>query len=51
MWLRIPDYALHISRFFPRFHMTDRPATDVGTVYRLAGLAREKLKYVYTGNC
>ena len=42
---------LHISRFFPRFHMTDRPATDVGLVYRLADVARQRLDYVYTGNC
>ena len=42
---------LHISRFFPRFHMTDRPATDVRRVYELAGTAAEKLKFVYTGNC
>ena len=42
---------LHVTRFFPRFHMTDRGATDVRTVYRLAGVAREKLEYVYTGNC
>ena len=46
-----PDIPLHISRFFPRFHMTDRPATDVRKVYRLAEVARERLKYVYTGNC
>ena len=45
------DIPLHISRFFPRFHMTDRPATDVRRVYRLAEVARERLKYVYTGNC
>ena len=45
---RIP---LHISRFFPRFHMTDRPPTDVRQVYRLAEIARENLEYVYTGNC
>jgi pyruvate formate lyase activating enzyme len=45
---RIP---LHISRFFPRFHMTDRPPTDVRVVYRLADVARERLRYVYTGNC
>ena len=45
---RIP---LHISRFFPRFHMTDRPPTDVRRVYRLAEVARENLEYVYTGNC
>ena len=42
---------LHISRFFPRFRMRDRGPTDVRTVYRLADIAREKLEYVYTGNC
>ena len=46
-----PEIPLHISRFFPRFHMTDRPATDVGLVYRLADIARERLRHVYTGNC
>ena len=45
------EIPLHISRFFPRFHMTDRQATDVSLIYRLAQIAREKLKYVYTGNC
>jgi pyruvate formate lyase activating enzyme len=45
------EIPLHISRFFPRFHMTDRVATDVAKVYRLAEVAREKLSYVYTGNC
>ncbi len=52
--LREPDgesVPLHVSRFFPCFHMTDRAATDVKTVYRLAAIAREKLEYVYTGNC
>ena len=52
--LRNPDgeaVPLHISRFFPRFHMRDREATAVGAVYRLAELARESLAYVYTGNC
>ena len=42
---------LHISRFFPRFHMQDRAATNVRTVYRLAEVARENLPYVYVGNC
>ena len=42
---------LHISRFFPRFRMTDRPATEIAAVYRLADVARERLAYVYTGNC
>ena len=42
---------LHISRFFPRFQMKDRPATDVKLIYELSDIAREKLSYVYTGNC
>ena len=42
---------LHISRFFPRYKMCDREATDVGRIYELADTAREKLEYVYTGNC
>ena len=41
----------HISRFFPQFHMTDRRATDVRRIYRLADIARDRLRYVYTGNC
>ena len=45
------DIPLHVSRFFPQFHMQDRAATDVSQVYRLADIAHEKLKYVYTGNC
>ena len=45
------DVPLHISRFFPRFHMQDRGPTDVRKVYRLAEVARENLRYVYTGNC
>ena len=45
---RIP---YHISRFFPRYNMCDRSATDVSLIYRLADVAREQLKYVYTGNC
>ena len=45
------EIPLHISRFFPRHRLTDRDATDVGLVYRLAEVARKYLKYVYTGNC
>ena len=45
------EIPLHISRFFPRFHMTDRNAMDVSHIYRLADIARERLDYVYTGNC
>lgn len=46
-----PDIPLHISRFFPRHCMNDLPPTPVDTVYRLAAVARERLRYVYTGNC
>ena len=52
--LKNPDgesVPLHVSRFFPRFRMTDREATSIRTVYRLADIAKESLKYVYTGNC
>ena len=45
------NVPLHVSRFFPRFHMTDREATDSKKIYRLAEVAREHIKYVYTGNC
>ena len=45
------DIPLHISRFFPQFHMTDRPPTEVSHIYKLAETAAEKLRYVYTGNC
>ena len=46
-----PEIPLHISRFFPRYHMSDEPATPVATVYRLRDIARKHLRYVYTGNC
>ena len=46
-----PEIPLHLSRFFPRYQMADRPATPVEQVYRLAEAARGYLSYVYTGNC
>ena len=42
---------LHISRFFPRYKLSDRKPTDVDKIYSLAELAREQLDFVYTGNC
>jgi pyruvate formate lyase activating enzyme len=45
------DIPMHISRFFPRYKMADRDATDVEQIYALADVAREKLRYVYEGNC
>lgn len=46
-----PDIPLHVTRFFPRYRMRDRPPTPVSAIYRLAQTAREKLQYVYEGNC
>lgn len=45
------EIPYHISRFFPRHKMSDKNPTDIGKIYMLADIAREKLKYVYTGNC
>ena len=45
------EIPLHVSRFFPRYKILNRPPTDVSKVYRLAEVAGNFLKYVYTGNC
>ena len=45
------EIPLHVTRFFPRYHMTDREATAVEKVYNLAETARKYLKYVFVGNC
>ena len=45
-----PGIPLHITRFFPRYHMTDREPTDIRQLYQLAETARRYLKYVYVGN-
>lgn len=51
-WLSWISYGLplHISRYFPRYRV-QIPATPVEKVYHLADVARENLKYVFTGNC
>lgn len=46
-----PEIPLHLSRFFPRYRMTDHPPTPVEQVYKLTEMAQEYLSYVYTGNC
>ena len=46
-----PDIPLHVSKFFPRWNMVDRNETPAARVYRLADVARNYLKYVFTGNC
>ena len=45
------EIPLHVSRFFPRYHMPEKPPTDVRTVYALVQAARQNLKYVHPGNC
>ena len=46
-----PEIVLHVTRFFPRYHMMDREPTEVRNVYELRNIAGKYLKYVYTGNC
>ena len=46
-----PDMPLHVTRFFPRYRMTDAPPTPVATVHRLADMARRRLRRVLVGNC
>ena len=41
---------LHNTRFFPRYRMRDKEATDVKHVYPLAGIAGRYLEKVYVGN-
>lgn len=45
------DIPLHVTRFFPRYRMTDREPAQVRQVYRLRDVAAARLKHVYTGNC
>ncbi len=45
------EIPLHVTRFFPRYHMQDREATKRERVYELAETARAYLKHVYVGNC
>ena len=44
------EIPLHLTRFFPRYRMTDRRATERQTVQKLAAAARERLRHVYPGN-
>lgn len=52
-WLSSLDreIPLHISRFFPRYHVRNGDPTPVDTVRRLCEIAKKHLKYVYAGNC
>ena len=41
---------LHITRFFPRFKLTDKEPTPVSTIFRLVEVAKENLEFVFPGN-
>ena len=43
------ETPLHISRYFPAYQYREEP-TDARVINRFRDIAREKLKYVYTGN-
>jgi pyruvate formate lyase activating enzyme len=45
------DMPWHVSRFTPRYRMTDKPSTPVDSIRRAAEIGRETgLRYVYVGN-
>ena len=49
----LPDgenIPLHLTRFFPRYRMTDRRPTERTAILRLVSAAQERLKWVYPGN-
>ena len=44
------NIPLHVTRFFPRYHLQDRKPTDKRKLLRLCEIAGEILQYVYPGN-
>ena len=44
------NIPLHISRFFPRYKVTNLPPTPVKKIYELVEVAKRHLNYVYAGN-
>lgn len=44
------EIPLHLSRYFPRYEMNDRPPTPLDTLKKLKQIAEQHLKYVYLGN-
>ncbi|NLM72455.1 MAG: AmmeMemoRadiSam system radical SAM enzyme [Clostridiaceae bacterium] len=45
-----PEIPLHLTRFFPRYKMTDKEPTPVKTLEKLFNTARKHLKHVHLGN-
>lgn len=52
-WIASADrkIPLHVTRFFPRYQMSDRKAVSEQQIYRLAEAAGKYLDHVFTGNC
>ncbi len=46
-----PAIPLHLSRFFPRYHMAGASPTPLSTLHTLRDIAAGRLCYVYMGNC
>ena len=44
------NIPLHISRFFPRYKVTNLPPTPVKKIFELVEVAKRHLKFVYAGN-
>ncbi len=44
------EIPLHVSRFFPRYHMKEKEPTDVKKAHELAETARGFLDHVFVGN-
>lgn len=45
------EITLHITRFFPRFHMEDQQPTSIALIDSLIKVASKYLVHVYRGNC
>ena len=44
------NIPIHITRFFPHFHMKDKDPTPVAKILKLVEIAKQNLEYVFTGN-
>lgn len=45
-----PEIPLHLTRFFPRYHMQQEAATDKELLFHAVKVASKWLKHVYAGN-
>lgn len=45
-----PEIPLHLSRYFPKYEMTDKPPTPLNTLQILKEAAERHLNHVYLGN-